>query len=101
MREICDFLGEMFYPQILMHGEIETHSANKQNSLLKRDLHFIHSHTQQLMNNFGYGCDNLQLSWQEKFLYGLVLPINLATLLAGTLGAELGQREIIQTELSL
>lgn len=101
MREICDFLGETFYPQMLSYGEIETHSAGKQYGLLKRDLHFIRSYAQQPMKYFGYGYDDLQLSWREQILYGLALPINLAALLAGTLGAGLGQREIIQTELSL
>jgi hypothetical protein len=53
------------------------------------------------MKYFGYGYDNLQLSRYERILYGLTLPINIATLLAGTIGAGLGQREIIQTEMSL
>jgi hypothetical protein len=101
MREVCDFLGETFYPQMLTHGEIESHSADRQHGLLKRDLHFIHSFAQEPMKYFGYGYDDLQLSRYERILYGLALPINLATLLAGTIGAGLGQREIIQTEMSL
>jgi hypothetical protein len=101
MRQICDFLGEQFFPQMLNVGEIEAHSPVAQQVLLNRDLRFIHSHTRQLMKYFGYGYDDLRLSWQESVLYGLALPINLAALLAGTLGARLGQRELFQTELSL
>jgi hypothetical protein len=101
MCEICNFLDETFYPQMLAYGEIKTHSPQKQHDLLKRDLYFIRSHAQESMKYFGYRYDDLQLSWREQVLYGLALPINLATLLAGRLGAGLGQREIIQTELSL
>jgi hypothetical protein len=101
MHEICNFLGETFSPQMLSHGKIETHSADKQKTLLKQDLHFIYSHAQQSMKYFGYGCDDLRLSWQERILYSLALPINLTAFLAGTLGAGLGQRELIKSELSV
>jgi hypothetical protein len=101
MREICDFLGETFYDDMLMYGEIKAHSTDKQKILLNRDLRFIRSYAWQMMKFFGYGYGHLQLSWQERILYGLTLPINLAALLAGTLGAALGQRKLIKRELSL
>jgi hypothetical protein len=101
MRAICNFLDETFYPQMLEYGEIAAHLAEKQHGLLKRDLYFIHSYAQESMKYFGYGYNDLQLSRREQILYGLSLPINLAALLAGTFGAGLGQREIIQPELSL
>ena len=100
MREICDFLGETFYPQMLAVESIEAHSADKQQILLKRDLHFIYSHARQLMKYFGYDCNDLGLSRQDWILYELALPINLLALLAGTLGAGLGQRELFQMELN-
>lgn len=101
MQEICSFIGETYHPQMLNHGEIEKHSAENPPALLKQDLHFINSHAQQLMKYFGYGYDDLQLSPVEWISYGLAFPINLAALLVGKLGAELGQRELIQTELSV
>lgn len=101
MQEICDFIGEAFHPQMLVHGEIESHSAEKPLVLLKQDLHFIHSHARQLMKYFGYGYGDLQLSHTEWISYGLTFPINLAALLVGKIGAELGQRELIQTELNV
>ena len=99
MREICAFLGETFSAEMLKYGQIEAHSTDKRKILPIWDQHFIHLHTRQWMKYFGYGRDDPQLSWQEQIMYGLALPINLAALLAGTLGAGLGQHELIQSEL--
>ncbi len=101
LREICNFLDEPFEPQMLKVGEIEAHAAGTGRPLVKRDLHFIHTHAGQPMNHFGYGYAEQRLSWREWLLYRLALPVNLAALLAGTLGSGLGQRELIQKELSL
>jgi len=101
MQEICEFIGETFHPQMLTHGEIEAHATEQPPPLGKQDLHFIHSHTQHLMKYFGYEYDNLQLSRLEWLLYGLMFPTNLAALLIGKISTQLGQRELIRTELSV
>ena len=87
MRGICDFLGEKFDPGMLAFGEIEAHARDEAHTLSDRDLHFIRSHAGTAMKSLGYGYDDLRLSWKEWIGYGLGLPINLTTLLAGTLQA--------------
>lgn len=96
LRRICDFLGERFEPQMLIHGEIEAHADGIGQSLPRHDLRFIRAHAARPMQSFGYDSRGLRLSGREWMLYGLALPFNLAALLA----ARLGQRELIRKESS-
>jgi len=92
MRIICAFLDEQFHPEMLALGGIEAHARNEDQPLRGQDLHFIRSHAGTAMKSLGYGYDDLQLSWKEWLGYGLGLPINMTTLLAGRLKTETGQR---------
>ena len=100
LREICAFLDETFYPEMLMHGEIEAHASGAQRQLAKHNLRFIQSHARELMDGFGYGDGELRLSAKEWFLYSLAWPVNLAGLVAGMFGAGFGQRDVFQRELT-
>ncbi len=101
LREICSFLDETFYPEMLTHGEINSHAAGIQLPLPERDLFFVRSCARKVMGKFGYAYDGLRLSWKDRVLYSLGWPVNLAALLAGMLGAGLGRRELFQRELAL
>jgi hypothetical protein len=96
LRRICDFLEEEFQPEMLDFGEIEAHAVNGGHVLMDRDLHFIRSYAGEAMKSLGYGYDDLRLSWHEWLSYGLGLPINLTTLMAGALQTGAGQRETFQ-----
>lgn len=99
MRDICDFLEESFYPEMLLYGKIAAHAPSARPQLAKHHLRFIQSHARDWMDGFGYSDANLRLSAKEWFLYSIDWPVNLAGLLAGMFGAGFGQHNLFQREL--
>jgi hypothetical protein len=99
LRNVCAFLDEPFYPEMLGRGQIESHLPEQQTPLPIRDLYFIRSFAQQLMETFGYDFNHGRLSFRDSLLYILGWPMNLAGLLVGMAGAGLGERQFFHKEI--
>jgi hypothetical protein len=82
LRQICDFLGESFVPEMVaMIGEEDTAVSPTAPSLAKQEIAFTQSVARRYMLAFGYRLTKPQLSprdWVQFYL--LDWPANLATL---------------------
>jgi len=103
-REVCDFLGEVFYPEMLtmkgaetfrdeggnssfeQHGAgtISTRSIGRYRSYLsKEDIGFIQWTAGKKMTTYDYTLDAVRLSGKKQFTFPMVtIPWNLARMIA-------------------
>jgi hypothetical protein len=91
LKEICEFLGEKFFPEMLRmqnearfagqaldkadesNGPLTTQYIGCHlNRLRARDVAYIQKQTGELMSTFGYSLEPIHFSWKERLRFHLV-----------------------------
>ena len=101
LRDLCDFIGEEYSPEMLMIGELDqgesglnsaitrkpryiwsTSNGRFREILSEREVAFLQTFTRGKMSRYDYYPEPLHLSWSSRLLFYLIdCPVNLTRML--------------------